>query len=70
MLQNDVAEEEAMPLEFKCTKFQYCFAPGSKDSLNLHKSLEETSADSIFQSEVIQQILTYKWKLVRKYAYI
>ena len=70
MIEGEVEDVDAMPIEFRCTKFQYCFTPGSQDSIDFHQSLEETSAETIFQSEVIQQILKYKWSLVKKYAYI
>lgn len=29
-------EGDAQPIEFRSTKFQYCFIPGSEESIKLH----------------------------------
>lgn len=41
-------EGDAQPIEFRSTKFQYCFIPGSEESIKLHQSIESSDADSIF----------------------
>lgn len=70
LMVDDIVDTEAQPIEFKCTRFKYCFIQGSRDSLNFHQSLLDTDNYSIFQSEVIQRILHYKWQSVKKFAYI
>ena len=63
------SQGEVAPIEFRCTKFQYNFVPGSQSSINFHTSLQETTTEDVFQSEIVQMILKYKWHLVKKYAF-
>ncbi len=44
----ECTDDEAQPIEFKSTKFQYCFIPGSQESIDFHQSIEGSDADSIF----------------------
>src|SRR3569833_1882781 len=48
MIDEEANEEDSGPIEFKCTKFQYNFVPGSQSSINFHESLAETSTENVF----------------------
>ena len=57
------------PIEFRCSKFHYNFIPGSESSVSFHQALQDTVANNVFEAEVIQKILEYKWGIVKYYAY-
>lgn len=65
-----IKNDDDGPVEFKTSKFKYNFCPGSNMSLALHTALAKTESENVFQSEIIQMILNYKWGLVKKIAYM
>jgi hypothetical protein len=60
-----INDKEELPVVFEQIMFKYNYTPGSFDSLELHKALEMTETDAIFETKCIQAILKYKWGQVK-----
>jgi len=57
-------------IQFKCSKFQYNFTPGSSTSIKFHQALRETSSIDVLESELIRLLLQFKWRTVRPFAFL
>ena len=62
------AKDAAQPIAIKITQFKYNWHPGTTESVQFHLAFNPEYYDG-FNSDLVKQIVLYKWGLLWKYKF-